>query len=162
MYSDLESACTVAMWLTVGHNIHVSAKFYNSCRMERWTVTDDMVNAAKTEYVVQSAGADGASKREPLKKTGLATQVSAFLEAHCPGIQVSPVVALQNMITWGQFKPDALFVYSIGNSLSATKMIMYDPLNACDATMVCCKRLQHQLQAMLERINNARVENTLT
>jgi hypothetical protein len=86
-----------------------------------------MINMAKTEYIAVS-GPDAAGKKEPLKKTGLAGSISAFLEAHAPGVQVSPVVALQNMIRWGNFKPDGLFCYDIGNTLSGAKTIMCAPV----------------------------------
>jgi hypothetical protein len=49
-----------------------------------------MMNMAKTAYVAVS-GPDAAGKREPLKKTGLAASISAFLDAHAPGVQVLPV-----------------------------------------------------------------------
>jgi hypothetical protein len=86
-----------------------------------------MINRAKTEYIAVS-GPDAAGKKEPLKKTGLAGSICAFLDAHAPGVQVSPVVAVQNMICWGNFKPDGLFCYDIGNTLSGAKMIMYVPI----------------------------------
>jgi hypothetical protein len=40
---------------------------------------------------------------------------------------VSSVVALQKMIRWGNFKPDGLFCYDIGNTLSGAKTIMCVP-----------------------------------
>jgi hypothetical protein len=96
-------------------------------RFERWNVTDEMINKAKTNYIAVS-GPDAAGKREPLKKTGLAGSISSFLAAHAPGLQVSPVVALQKMIRWGNFKLDGLFCYHVGNTLSGTKTIMYVPV----------------------------------
>jgi hypothetical protein len=96
------------------------------CRFERWNVSDEMINKAKTDYIAVS-GPEAAGKREPLKKTGLAASICAFLDAHAPGVQVSPVVALQNMIRWGNFKPDALFCYHVGNTLSGAKTIMCVP-----------------------------------
>jgi hypothetical protein len=95
------------------------------CRFERWNVTDEMINQAKTDYIAVS-GPDAAGKREPLKKTGLAGSISAFLAAHASGLQVSPVVALKNMIRWGNFNPDGLFCYHMGNTLSGAKTIMCD------------------------------------
>ena len=59
--------------------------------------------------------------------------VSSFLQAHAPGVQVSPVVALQNMIAWGNFKPDGLFTYEMGNNLSGLKM-----MSRCDDVVVAC------------------------
>jgi hypothetical protein len=85
-----------------------------------------MINKAKTDYIAVS-GPDAAGKREPLKKTGLASSISSFLAAHAPGLQVSPVVALQNMIRCGNYKLHGLFAefcYHIGNTLSGTKTII--------------------------------------
>lgn len=112
---------------------------YVPCRFERWNVTDQMINLAKTEYVTV-AGADGGGKREALKKTGPAASITAFLDAHAPGAQVSPVVALQSMIVWGNFKPDSLFVYHVGYTLSATKMLM------CDLLPFLCVSIQCHLR----------------
>jgi hypothetical protein len=84
-----------------------------------------MVNRAKTEYIAVLR--PDAAGKEPLKKTRLAASISAFLDAHAPGVQVSSVVALQNMIRWRNFKPDGLFFYDIGNTLSGAKTIMYVP-----------------------------------
>jgi hypothetical protein len=81
-------------------------------RFEQWNVTNEMINQAKTDYIAVS-GPDAVGKWEPLKKTGLAVSISAFLAASAPGLQVSPVVALQNMIRWGNFKPDGLFCYHV-------------------------------------------------
>jgi hypothetical protein len=92
-------------------------------RFERWNVTDEMINQAKTDYIAVS-GPDAVGKREPLKKTGLAGSISAFLAATAPELQVSPVVALHNMIRWGNFQPDGLFCYHVGNTLSGAKAIM--------------------------------------
>jgi hypothetical protein len=59
------------------------------CRFERWNVSDEMINKAKTDYVAVS-GPEAAGKREPLKKTGLAASICAFLDAHArswsPGV----------------------------------------------------------------------------
>jgi hypothetical protein len=98
-----------------------------------------MINKAKTDYIAVS-GPEAAGKREALKKTGLAASISAFLDAHAPGIQVSPVVALQNMIRWGNFKPDGLFCYHIGNTLSGAKTIMCDPVCTAYPFLLHCPK----------------------
>jgi hypothetical protein len=113
-------ACTSCINFHKAVSMHSSSQL---CRFERWNVTDEMINKAKTDYIAVS-WPEAAGKREPLRKTGLAASICAFLDAHAPGVQVSPVVALQNMIRWGNFKPDALFCYHVGNTLSGTKTIM--------------------------------------
>jgi hypothetical protein len=107
-----------------------SSQLEKHCRFERWNVTDDMINRAKLDYV-SVAGVDSAGKKEQLRKTALAASISSFLHAHAPGVQVSPVVALQNMIRWGNYKPDGLFCYYTGNVLSGAKTIMCVPVPSC-------------------------------
>jgi hypothetical protein len=79
------------------------------------------------KYGIAVPGPEAAGERETLKETGIAASICAFLDAHAPGVQVSPVVALQNMIRWRNFEPDAVFCYHVGNTLSGAKTIMCVP-----------------------------------